>query len=306
MNSLVGIVANAQQRISAWLPLCAAALSLAAAATVFAGPADRFADAKINTTPVAGGVYMLTGVGGNIGVSTGSDGVLMVDSEFASLTERIVAALADIDEGVGGMPRFVLNTHYHGDHVDGNAFFGRDGVILAHHNVRQRLMSSNMPAVGLPVITFEDGVRLHFNDNEIDVIHLPNGHTDGDAVVWFKDANVIHMGDHFFKDRFPYVDVPGGGNVDGFLANIRTVLGWLPADAKVIPGHGTLANVADLTRAADVIRDSQAAVREAVANDALDALKRDGFGRWSDWGSGFISESRWIDIVVESDRAADQ
>ena len=280
-----------------------AATWLLTATSALAGAADRFAAVEIETTQVADHVYMLEGAGGNIAASVGADGVLIVDDQFAALAQRIADAIAALD---GEAPRFVLNTHFHGDHTGSNAFFGRTGTILAHRNVRQRLVAGDMPAAGLPVVTFDDRLRMHFNGDEIDIIHLPRGHTDGDAVVWFKDANVIHMGDHLFAGRFPFVDVASGGRVDGLLANLVAVVDWLPPDAKVIPGHGALAKVADIATAIDVIRDSQAVVREAVANDALDALKRDGFGRWPEWGFGFISEARWIDIIVQSDLAAGQ
>ena len=275
------------------------ALVLATATTAFAQPAARFAAVEIKATHVAGTVHMLEGAGGNIGVSAGADGVLMVDDQFAPLAERIAAAIAEIGDGA---PKVVLNTHFHGDHTGGNAYFGRNGTILAHANVRSRLVDGGMAAPGLPIVTFLDRLRLHFNGDEIDVIHLPRGHTDGDSIVWFKDSGVVHLGDHFFKGRFPYVDVPNGGSVDGLLANLGTVLDMLPADTHVIPGHGTLASVADVAESIEVIRQSQAAVRQAAAAGTVDDLKRDGFGQWDEWGAGFIGTERWIDIVIESDR----
>ena len=269
--------------------------------SLWGGPADRFANVEIKTTHVAGAVHMLEGVGGNIGVSVGDDGVLIVDDQFAPLAERIGAA---VDALGGGAPRLVLNTHFHGDHTGGNAHFGRAGVIVAHDNVRVRLAAGNAPSAALPVVTYQDRVRLHLNGDEIDVIHLPRGHTDGDSVVWFKNAGVIHMGDHLFNGRFPFVDVAGGGSVGGMIANIETVLGMIPADTRVIPGHGPLGGVPELVQALDVIRDSAAVVREAIADGTLGDLKRNGFGRWPEWGSGFISEARWIGIVEQSERAA--
>ena len=275
------------------------ALSCLATAAL-AQPADRFADVEIKTTHVADAVHMLEGSGGNIGISAGPDGVLMVDDQFAPLSDRIAAAI----EALGsGLPRFVLNTHFHGDHTGGNAVFGSTGVIVAHENVRVRLAAGDMAAAGLPVVTFDDRLRLYFNGDRIDVIHFPRGHTDGDAVVWFRNAGVIHMGDHFFKGRFPYVDVPSGGSVDGILANLEAVLDMIPAETRVIPGHGPLAGVADLRESVQVIRESQAMVREAVANGTIEDLERDGFGRWPEWGSGFISAERWIGIVRQSDAA---
>ncbi len=277
-----------------------ASLVVTVAGVALAGPADPFAAVEIKAIHVAGHVHMLTGAGGNIGVSVGPDGVLIVDDQFAPLAERITAAIDSIG---GAAPKFVLNTHFHGDHTGGNPFFGEAGVIVAHANVRARLFD-DMPAVGLPVVTFEDSLRLHFNGDEIDVLHLPHGHTDGDSIVWFKDAKVIHMGDHLFQGRFPFVDVANGGNVDGLIANLQTVLDFLPKDTQVIPGHGNLATVAEIGEALEVISQSQAVVRRALANDALDALKREGFGRWTGWGEGFISEERWIDILVASEQAS--
>ena len=272
------------------------------AAAWFAGaqPDDRFASVEIKATHVAGAVHMLEGTGGNIGVSVGPDGVLIVDDQFAPLAGRISAAIESLG---GGAPAYVLNTHYHGDHTGGNPIFGATGVVVAHENVRVRLVAGDMAPAGLPVVTFDDRIRLYFNGDRIDVIHLPRGHTDGDSVVWFRNAGVIHMGDHLFHGRFPYVDVPSGGSVDGFLANLETVLEMIPADTRVIPGHGPLAGVDALKESISVIRESQAMVREAVVNGTIDALERDGFGRWEEWGSGFISTERWISIVRESDAA---
>ena len=270
-----------------------------AATSAVAQPAARFAAVEVKATHVAGAVHMLEGAGGNIGVSVGADGVLMVDDQFAPLAERIAAAIAEIGDGA---PRYVLNTHFHGDHTGGNVYFGRTGTILAHANVYSRLADGGMEAVGLPVVTFLDRLRLHFNGDEIDVIHLPRGHTDGDSIVWFKDSGVVHLGDHFFNGRFPFVDVPNGGSVDGLLANLGTVIDMLPADTRVIPGHGPLASVADVAEAIAVIRESQAMVREAAAAGTVDDLKRDGFEQWDEWGAGFINTERWIDIVIESDR----
>lgn len=280
---------------------------LAAAASVacigvLGGPAASFANVEISATHVAGNVHMLEGRGGNIGVSVGDDGVLIVDDQFLPLAEDILAAVESLG---GAAPRFVLNTHFHGDHTGGNPFFGRTGVIVAHDNVLVRLADGDMPPEGLPMVTYRDRLRLRFNGDEVTVLHLPRGHTDGDSVVWFKAANVVHMGDHLFNGRYPFVDVANGGSVDGVLANLRAVLGMIPADAKVIPGHGPLATVAAIVAAADMIEESRAMVRDAVANGTLDALKSEGLGRWPGWGSGFITETRWIDTIVASDQASD-
>ncbi len=264
-------------------------------------PADPFAGVEITSTPVTGAIHMLEGRGGNIGLSIGPDGVLMVDDQFAPLAGRITAAIESLG---GALPAYVLNTHYHGDHTGANPVFGESGVVVAHENVRVRLVSDEMASAGLPVVTYDDGIQLHFNGERIDVMHLPHGHTDGDSVVWFRDANVIHLGDHFFNGRFPYVDVPSGGSVDGLIANLQGVLKMLPADTRIIPGHGPLASVDDLRAYVTVVRESQAMVREAVAGGTVEALESEGFGQWEEWGSGFISAERWIAIVQESDAVA--
>ena len=268
----------------------------------FAEEADRFAAVTIEPKHVAGSVHMLQGAGGNIGVSVGSDGTLLVDDQFAPLAERIQTAI----DGLGGhRPRLILNTHFHGDHVGGNAAFGASGIILAHENVRLRLLDGDLPRQALPVVTYLDRIRLYFNDDEIDVIHLPRGHTDGDSVVWFKQANVVHMGDQFFNGRFPFIDVDSGGTVDGYLANIETVLDMIAADTHIIPGHGPLATVVDLAQAADVIMQTRARVLEAKAAGDLEGLIERGLSdKWRAWGSGFITEERWIRIISVSDAQA--
>lgn len=266
---------------------------------------DRFAGVEIKTVPVAGPVYMLEGAGGNIGVSVGADGALMVDSQFAPLAERILAAVKALG---GGPPKLLLNTHLHGDHVGGNALLGASGVVLAHANVRGRMAAAsslgNAEAAGLPTVTFNDRLRLFFNDDEIDVIHLPRGHTDGDAVVWFKDSKVIHMGDHLFSKRFPFVDVANGGTVSGLLRNLEQVLDMLPPDTQVIPGHGPLGGVPDIVAKADMIRHSVAAVRKATAAGKVEELKQSGIDGYDDWNWAFINAARWIDTIVASEALA--
>ena len=280
------------------------ALLLASAGAAQQAQQDRFAGVEIKTVPVAGRVYMIEGAGGNIGVSAGADGVLMVDSQFAPLAERILAAVKAIG---GGAPKLLLNTHLHGDHVGGNAFFAATGVVLAHANVRTRMATQGGvagglgDAAGLPTATFDDRLRLFFNGDEIDVIHLPRGHTDGDAVVWFKDSQVIHMGDHLFSKRFPFVDLANGGTVAGLLRNLEQVLEMLPPDTKVIPGHGPLGGVPDIVAKAEMIRRSVAAVREAAAAGKVEELKQSGIDGYQDWNWGFVNAARWIDTIVASE-----
>ncbi len=261
------------------------------------GEADRFAAVKVISQQVSGNIYMLVGAGGNIGVSVGEDGTLIIDDQFAPLAERIQKA---IDELGGDKPKIVLNTHYHGDHTGSNAHFGESGTIIAHENVRIRLANdTNTTRVALPVVTYADRIRVHFNDDELDIIHMPAGHTDGDAIVWFKNANVIHMGDHFFRGSFPYIDIPSGGSVKGVIANLDRIIKMIPADISVIPGHGPLATVANLSESLDMLRATQRLVNESLAaGKSVEDIIASGLGsQWDGWGTGFINEERWIRIL---------
>src|SRR5262245_33513525 len=212
------------------------------------GPLARgqqdFSQVEIKATHVAGNVYMLTGSGGNIGVSVGSDGILIVDDQFAPLAEKIEAALRQLSPG---KLKFVLNTHYHGDHTGGNAHFGRQAHIIAHANVRKHLggkPGDSKPE--LPVITFNESLSVFVNGEEIQLAHVPPAHTDSDSVVYFTAANVIHFGDTFFSGRFPNIDLGGGGDVRGYIRNVGESIKKVPADAKLIPGHGPLSTVKEL------------------------------------------------------------
>ncbi|CAM9761854.1 unnamed protein product [Discosporangium mesarthrocarpum] len=276
---------------------------LLAAALVLSAPGvvaqDRFANVSIETVPVAGNISMLVGQGGNIGVSAGADGILIVDDQYAPLADRIRSALAELGSDV---PRFVLNTHFHGDHTGSNADFGTDSLIVAHENVRVRLASGDAPAPALPVVTFDDDVTIHFNGEDITLIHMPRGHTDTDSVVMFADSNVIHMGDHFFNGGFPFIDLANGGSVQGYISNLERALSWIGEDTAVIPGHGPLATKADLLDFYNVVRDtvtdirvmkSQRMSREEIVAAGLDP-------RYQRWGQGFINEQRWIETVFDS------
>ncbi|MCH7489195.1 MAG: MBL fold metallo-hydrolase [Gemmatimonadetes bacterium] len=213
-----------------------------------------FSSVEIETIRVADGVYMLVGSGGNIGLSIGEDGPFVVDDQFAPLTEKIQAAIAAVTSGA---VRFVLNTHWHGDHTGGNENLGKAGaMIIAHENVRKRLnpaefrdlmgRSQQAPPDALPVVTFTDAVNFYWNGENIRVFHVEHAHTDGDAIVHFTNANVVHMGDTFFKDRYPFIDVDSGGGIDGMIAAADHVLSMVDSDTKIIPGHGTLATPDDL------------------------------------------------------------
>ena len=257
----------------------------------------NFDDVEIKAMAVAGSVHLLEGAGGNIGVSVGEDGVVMVDNQFAPLAEKIQAAIEKLGSG---KPKFILNTHHHGDHTGGNGVFGADGTIIAHENVRRRL--SEQPKEFWPVITFEQSTTLHFNNDEIMIRHLPNGHTDGDAVIFFKNANVIHMGDLFFAGRFPYVDLGSGGTVGGYMANVESVLDRIDENTKIIPGHGQLATKSDLEAFRNMLVETTTLVNAKIKNAAaLADIQKEGLPeKWQSWGSGFINQDRWIEAIFNS------
>lgn len=288
---------NSLSRTSTKVAAVLAAIATCVPYSASAGPADRFAAVEVTAQPVSGSVHMLTGAGGNIGVSVGPDGTLIIDDQYAPLADRIQAALNGLG---GGRPKLILNTHLHGDHTGGNAHFGSAGTIIAHDNVRIRLLEEDLDRSALPLVTYEDRVTVHFNDETLQLIHLPAGHTDGDSVVWFTTANVIHMGDHLFVDRFPYVDTGSGGTVSGFMANLEAVLNMVPDDIQVIPGHGPLTDKSAIRNSLDMIRATRAMVANALAEGLDgDAIIARGLGdQWASFGSGFINEERWIRILL--------
>jgi cyclase len=264
---------------------------------------DPFDDAKVVGEPVAGSVHMLTGYGGNIGISAGADGVLMVDDQFAPLEDKIRAAIAEVSEA---RPSYLVNTHWHGDHVGGNAGFQEDALIVAHGNVRKRMETGNertapAAAEALPELTFDNSVMLHFNGERIEVMHLPSGHTDGDSIVIFHDSKVVHMGDLFFHGMFPFIDPASGGSLNGYRANVQTVLDNTPPDWKIIPGHGPLASHKDLQSFAAMLD----ATTKVVAGRIAEGMDRDaaiaaGLGeQWAGWSWGFIPTDRWIGTLYD-------
>lgn len=280
--------------------LGAAALLVLWATSLSAEEADRFKDVTVESTELRQGLYMLTGAGGNIAASIGADGTLIVDDQYAPLAERILGALNTLD---GAAPKLIVNTHFHGDHSGSNSAFGTAGTIVAHANVRARLSGDEaLTRAALPVVTFTDRLRLHFNDDAIDLIHMPAGHTDGDTIVWFRTANVVHLGDHYFKDTFPYIDLDSGGTVEGVIDNLETVLRLLPDDITVIPGHGEVASLDDLERTLHMLRTTYSAVRSALAEGkTVETITTDGLGEaWESWGQGFINEERWIATLARN------
>jgi glyoxylase-like metal-dependent hydrolase (beta-lactamase superfamily II) len=278
---------------------------------VFAATAPAqtdFSKVQMKATKVAGNVYMLEGAGGNIGVSVGDDGLLIVDDQFAPLADKIRAALKGIADK---KLKFILNTHWHGDHTGGNIVFGPEATIIAHDNVRKRLATEQKilgnttppsPKEALPVITFDQSLSVHFNGEDIRAIHFPHGHTDGDSVIFFSASNVVHLGDDFFAGRFPFVDLESGGSVEGLIKNIGELAAKIPADAKLIPGHGPISTLDDLKSYYRMLQQTTEIVRGKIAaGKTLDQIKSEGLpDEWKPWGTGFIKTDGWIETIYKS------
>ncbi len=285
-------------------------------ALAFAQQPQDFSKVEIKVTKVSGNVYMLEGAGGNIAASVGDDGILIVDTEYAPLADKIRAALKNI--GITDKPvRFVVNTHYHGDHTDGNAAFGAAGAtIIAQENLRKRLENGStggnggalkfqqppQPKAGLPLITYEDRITVHFNGDDIRVFHFPAAHTDGDSVVFFSKNNVVHMGDEFIRYGFPFIDVNSGGTVQGMIAACEKAAADFPADVKVIPGHGAVANLDDVREYTRMMKDTSAAVQKALAaHESLDQMKQEKIlAPWQKYSGNFVNADAFIETLYYS------
>jgi cyclase len=285
-------------------------LALLLAAAPAAAQDNDFSKVEIKVTKVAGSVYMLEGAGGNIAASVGEDGIVIVDDQFAPLVDKIRAAL----KGVADKPvRFVINTHVHFDHTGGNAAFSSTSTIIAQENVRKRLASGGTagnlgsvkfdseaaPKEALPIITFARDLTLHLNGEEIRAIHFPHGHTDGDSVVYFTGSNVAHLGDDFVTYGFPFIDLGSGGSVDGMIAALEEVLPKLPADVKIIPGHGPLSKVADVERFITMLKETRAAAQKEIkAGKTLEQMKQEKvLEPWSKWSGSFISSDAFLETL---------
>lgn len=258
----------------------------------------------LKTHHVSDNVYMIEGPGGNIGVSVGDDGILIIDDKFANLSEAIRAEVAKLNDG---KLEFILNTHHHGDHTGANEALGAEAHIVAHANVRKRLaedkdLSDEATRNGIPVIAFDESLSLHFNGDELKMVHLPTGHTDGDSIILFMNANVVHMGDQFFLGRFPYVDLGGGGDVAGYLKNVKEMIRVLPSDVKIIPGHGPLGNLEDLKDFARNIEETTAIIRKQIhEGNSVEDIQKTGLpNKYDDLAWNFITTDRWIEIVYTS------
>ena len=271
-----------------------------------------FANVQIQTEKVADNVFMLVGAGGNIGVSAGKDCVLMIDTSYAPLADKIKAAIAQ----VSGKPiQYVVNTHWHQDHVGGNENFVKAGAtVVAHENVRKRVSTEQfvkllnktvppLPESALPVITFSQDVTFHLNGNEIFIFHIERAHTDGDAIVHFKKSNVIHMGDIYFNGMYPFIDLSAGGSINGMIAAVERILLLCDQNTKVIPGHGHLSDKAELEEYLKMLVAVRDRInREIKAGKPLDAVIASQPTRDLDqvWGKGFMKPEQFVKVVYDS------
>ena len=271
---------------------------------------NAFAQDEVSIVNITDNIHMLVGKGGNIGVSTGADGTFLIDDKFAPMTGNIIEALKSLG---GDSATYLVNTHFHGDHSGGNENFGKTGtLILSHENVRTRLADGstvsafNMvtpPQSGsaLPVITFSEEMTVHLNGDAINVIHVPNAHTDGDSIVHFSDSNVIHTGDVFFNGFFPFIDVEHGGSVIGTINAVDAILALSNDDTVIIPGHGALSNVTELKAYREMLDTAQTRLSKlkAEGKDAAAAAMNPLSDLDEQWGTVMFNAYRWISIIYD-------
>lgn len=277
------------------------------------GASASFAQ-HVTTTPLAEGLYMLQGRGGNVVLSLGSDGAVMIDDDYPNMINEYQFAVDDLTGEDYSAPTYVINTHWHQDHTGGNDYWAGEGaIIIAHENVRTRMQSGlDIKALGvvfppspeqaLPVLTFSNALSLYFNKEAIVVEHYSAGHTDGDSIVRFTNANVVHLGDHFFNGRFPFVDIESGGNVLSYTDNIAKILASIDESVQIVPGHGPRASKQELRAYYQMLLETTQIVRSALDDgQSVDDIIAAGLGdKWASWGSGFINEAQWVRIIAAS------
>jgi len=266
---------------------------------------------KVESIKVADHIYMITGQGGNIGLAVDDQYTLLIDDQFANLSDAIKAEIASIsDKPIA----YLLNTHFHYDHTSGNTEFSDSvGVIVAHENVRERLKNgTTIKAFGkvteplapgdLPALTFNDRLTIHQAHGEVELIHFQQGHTDGDTAVYFKEANVIHTGDLYFSGAYPFIDTSNGGDIHGYIKAQSEILALCDADTKLIPGHGPLADKADLMRDYEILQELVGIVESALrAGGTLETILEDPAVMKYDasHGAGFLSTAKFIEILID-------
>ena len=273
-----------------------------------------YSKVQLKVTKVSGTVYMLEGAdAGNIGASVGEDGIVIVDDQYAPLADKIQSAL----KGISEKPiRFIINTHYHGDHTGGNAYFQKQAPIIAQDNVRKRLETGGpagnggsihfdakpAPKEALPIITFDHDVTVHLNGEDIRALYFPAGHTDGDSVIFFPKSNVVHMGDDFVTYGFPFIDIDSGGSINGMIDGVEKVLAQVPADVKIIPGHGPVSGVDDVKAYLTMLKGTRDVVSKAIHNgQTLDQMKQAKLlDPWKKYSGDFINQDAFIETLYNS------
>lgn len=288
------------------------ALLLSTALPALAGDGHHHVDSPtFKTQQVTKNITLFQGKGGNIALLSGKQGLLMIDDDYKVMSSPLKSEI----KKHGGLNKltYIINTHWHGDHTEGNLALGQYATIVAHDNVRERLLSAqevklfNMksepyPEMALPSVTYSETLNLHFNNEQIQLLHFANGHTDGDSVVFFKKANVVHMGDHFFNGFFPFVDTGTGGNVVNMAKNVKKIIAMIDDTTQVIPGHGPLSNKQELIAFHAMLEGTTAEVK-AMKDKGLDlvSIQKQGLSKkWETWTHGFLNTDVWISIIYAS------
>lgn len=275
--------------------------------------AQKFKDVEIIANQLTNETYMLIGKGGNIGVSVRDDGVLLIDSQFKQLTDKIMST---INNKITDKPiKFLINTHWHQDHTDGNEniVVKNGAIVIAHDNVRERLSTEQFvnflnktfepsPINALPIITYNDSITLYFNDDKIDVYHIPNAHTDGDSIIYFNKNNVVHTGDIFVNGRYPFIDHSSGGSIDGIIAGIEKIISIINNETKIIPGHGLLSNLDELQDYLSMLKDIRKQVQTMVNNGSNleEIIKSDITTNYDSlYSNSFVSSKDFLRFVYD-------
>ncbi|MCH7928250.1 MAG: MBL fold metallo-hydrolase [Candidatus Dadabacteria bacterium] len=274
--------------------------------------AQDFDSVEIKTIKITENIYMLQGRGGNIGVIVGKDGVLMIDDEFAPLGDKIRAAISKISDK---QIKFLINTHWHRDHTGGNEIFANSGaIIVAHENVRKTMSTQQFikmfkrtvppsPKAALPIVTFSKDINFYINEEEIKVLHIQNAHTDGDGVIYFKNSNVLHMGDIYFAERYPFIDLSSGGSITGVIRGVEFVLSFIDENTKIIPGHGNLSNKEELSEYLDMLKSAKLETEDLIkkGKSFQEIVDSDVLKEFDPrYGQGFLKRDKFLSIVYDS------
>ena len=274
--------------------------------------AQDFDSVEIKTIKITENIYMLQGRGGNIGVIVGKDGVLMIDDQFAPLSDKIKSAISKISDK---QIIFLINTHWHRDHTGGNEIFANSGaIIVAHENVRKTMSTQQFikmfkrtvppsPKAALPIVTFSKDINFYINEEEIKVLHIQNAHTDGDGVIYFKNSNVLHMGDIYFAERYPFIDLSSGGSITGVIRGVEFVLSFIDENTKIIPGHGNLSNKEELSEYLDMLKSAKLETEDLIkkGKSFQEIVDSDVLKEFDPrYGQGFLKRDKFLSIVYDS------